>query len=382
MINELTNDSLVAYTYDLNGNRTMPGYTTGPANELTSDGTWNYTYDKNGNLIGKANPVTSETWSYGYDNKNRLVSVQQTIGGVVQMRATYVYDALGQRIEKDVWTQGSGSAVITRFAYDRGEIWADLDASNALQTRYVRGDRVLELLARIVSGSVAWFLTDRMKSVRNVADNTGAVTDAITYDGYGNVTSETSQENVGAYKYDGYRYDSETGLYRPDRSTGRYYNPMTGLWVSVDPLAFTADDSNLYRYVANNPVNATDPLGLERTLSCKTRINEADIVANRKCGSVAWPIRWILSEKTKKGGVIVQHVKVTLNITDCECPPKAVNSDCWGGKATEFWEAWLVDKGTKGGKNDMTDSWSCLPQTGETKSPGMTIEGEAIFLKI
>ena len=39
---ELTNDSVVTYSYDLNGNRTMTGYTTGLANELASDGTWDY----------------------------------------------------------------------------------------------------------------------------------------------------------------------------------------------------------------------------------------------------------------------------------------------------------------------------------------------------
>ena len=74
----MTNDSLVTYTYDLNGNRTMTGYATGPANELTSDGTWNYFYDKNGNLIGKMNISTGEVFSYGYDNRNRLISAQDT----------------------------------------------------------------------------------------------------------------------------------------------------------------------------------------------------------------------------------------------------------------------------------------------------------------
>ena len=77
-VDELTNDSQVTYTYDLNGNRTMTGYATGPANELTSDGTWNYFYDKNGNQVGKHNPSTGEAYTYGYDNRNRIVSAQDT----------------------------------------------------------------------------------------------------------------------------------------------------------------------------------------------------------------------------------------------------------------------------------------------------------------
>ncbi len=268
---ELTNDSQVTYTYDLNGNRTMTGYATGPANEMTSDGTWDYFYDKNGNQVGKQNPSTGEVFSYGYDNRNRLVSAQDTTTSGVQMQATYVYDAPGQRIEKDVW---AGSTTTTRFAYDGRQIWADLTSSNSLQTRYVRGDRVLELLARIVSGTAAWFLADWMGSVRNVVDNTGAVIDTITYDGYGNITNERNPATGGQYKYDGYRYDSETGLYRPDATTARYYNPLTGLWVGRDQFqfllldleGFSAGDTNLYRYVFNDPTNSTDPTGCQSNL--------------------------------------------------------------------------------------------------------------------
>ncbi len=159
-------------------------------------------------------------------------------------------------------TQG-GSTVTTRFAYDGREIWADLTSTNSLQTRYVRGERVLELLARIAGGTVAWILADRMGSVRNVVGNTGAVIDTISYDGYGNITNESSPSNGGHCKYDGYRYDSETGWYRPDPTVGRYYVSSVGGWFGQDSLGFLAGDANLYRYVVNNPVNAMDPSGLD-----------------------------------------------------------------------------------------------------------------------
>ena len=84
--NKLTNDSVVAYSYDLNGNRTMSGYTTGLANELTSDGIWNYFYDKNGNLIGKTNSTTGENWTYGYDNRNQLTSATEAINGFARQK--------------------------------------------------------------------------------------------------------------------------------------------------------------------------------------------------------------------------------------------------------------------------------------------------------
>ena len=41
----------------------------------------------------------------------------------------------------------------------------------------------------------------------------------------------------------------------------RYYDWNTGRWISQDPIGFDAGDGNLYRYVKNGPVFATDPTG-------------------------------------------------------------------------------------------------------------------------
>jgi len=37
------------------------------------------------------------------------------------------------------------------------------------------------------------------------------------------------------------------------------YDPTIGRWISEDPVEFEAGDSNLFRYVKNNPVADTDP---------------------------------------------------------------------------------------------------------------------------
>jgi RHS repeat-associated protein len=102
-------------------------------------------------------------------------------------------------------------------------------------------------------------LTDDEGSVRQLVDNTGALQDTITYDGYGNVTAETNTSFGDRYKYTGRELDTETNL---QYNRARYYDAKSGRWTSQDPLGFDAGDSNLYRYVHNEPSVIEDPSGL------------------------------------------------------------------------------------------------------------------------
>jgi RHS repeat-associated protein len=58
----------------------------------------------------------------------------------------------------------------------------------------------------------------------------------------------------------GYQRDSEVDLYFV---RARYYDFAAGRWVSRDPIGLAGGDPNLYRYVANDPVNRADPGGLQ-----------------------------------------------------------------------------------------------------------------------
>jgi RHS repeat-associated protein len=227
---------------------------------LLGDGVYTYAYDNEGSLTSKTKTATGEHWTFGYDNANELTSVtDKSSTNTLLMQATYVYDAFGQRIEKDVWTSSTGT-VVTRFGYDQGNVWVDLNGSNQLQYRRFFLDGVDQVFARIdSSGNAAWYLPDRMGSIRDITDATGAVQDHINYDGFGNVTSESNTSFGDRYKWTGREFDSETGL---QYNRARYYNPGTGRWINQDPIGFAGGDVNLYRYVWNITPILSDPWGL------------------------------------------------------------------------------------------------------------------------
>jgi RHS repeat-associated protein len=262
---ELTDAGGTVYGYDLAGNRTMTGYSTGTGNELLNDGTWTYTYDHDGQMTEKSMGASATTWFYSYNNAGQMTSAiedSQPTGGTLLAQATFVYDAMGNRVEQDEYTQSSGLTTVTRFAYDGQNVWADLNGSNQLQTRRVFLNGVDQVFARMdSSGNAAWYLGDHMGSIRVVMNSADTTTDVIGYDAFGNVTNESSSTFGDRYHWSGREFDALTGL---QFNRNRYYSAPIGRWLTRDPLGFSARDPNLYRYAGNNPANLTDPSG-ERT---------------------------------------------------------------------------------------------------------------------
>jgi RHS repeat-associated protein len=242
--------SNITYGYDANGNPDTTGYTTGAGNEMTHSPGVTYTYDNVGNMITAT--TSSGTTTYTYDFANRMTNVD--INGT--MAATYTYDALGRRISIDdsgtkTWTVYNG-----KTADDNP--YADFTSSGSLNMRYVDGLAIDELFARTdSSGNTAWYLRDNVGSF--YADvTTTMVLDAVVYDPYGNLVTETNASEGDRFKFAGMEYDSVTGLYYDH---ARYYDAAIGRFVSQDPMGFAAGDSNLYRYVTNSPTESTDPTG-------------------------------------------------------------------------------------------------------------------------
>jgi RHS repeat-associated protein len=95
-------------------------------------------------------------------------------------------------------------------------------------------------------------------STRQVISTSGSVLDAITYDPYGSIVSQTNASNAPRFLYAGGAYDSLTGNYQ---FGARWERPTDGNWTSQDPLGL-GPDTNPYRYVGNSPTDAIDRNGM------------------------------------------------------------------------------------------------------------------------
>ncbi len=249
-----------AYAYDANGNRTGTGYSTTVMNEtLTSPGVITYTYDNAGNMISADSGGTFTTYTYDY--RNRLTEVKQ--GGT--LIATYTYNALDQRIGIQD-SGGSTTWTIYNGTSPDALPYADFNGSGgALLTRYVSGPGMVngavvgELLARTSSGgTTAWYLAEKLDSVRDVVSSAGSVLDHVVYDSFGNITTETNASNGDRFKFAGMEFDATAVEYFDH---ARWASPTAGRFLTRDPLSFKAQDTNLYRYVHNSPTDAVDRSG-------------------------------------------------------------------------------------------------------------------------
>ncbi|MFO0011239.1 MAG: putative Ig domain-containing protein [Planctomycetota bacterium] len=244
------------YQYDANGNRVGAGVVLGLGNRLLEDGTFRYAYDNEGNLVEKLRLSSNEKWLYSYDHRNRMTRAEsRSAAGATLQVIQYGYDPLNRRIsiEKD------GATLST--VYVGQSPWADFDGAGNLVARYMPGSQIDELLSRYrPSEGVSWYLVDRLGSMTHIADNTGAIVSQVSYDSYGNILSETNPARGDRFKFAGREWDEATGLYY---NRARYYDPKAGRFVSEDPLAFWGGDANLRRYAGNDPVNSTDPMGLQ-----------------------------------------------------------------------------------------------------------------------
>ena len=130
-------------------------------------------------------------------------------------------------------------------------------------------EAVDDILARTSSGgTTAWYLTDRLGSVRDIVNTSGTVIDHIVYDSYGNILSETSPSNGDRFKFTGMEWDAAIGQYYDH---ARWYGATAGGSRWSDPSAFDSGDTNLFCYVGNGATSFVDPSGDQDALPTPRR---------------------------------------------------------------------------------------------------------------
>ena len=93
---------------------------------------------------------------------------------------------------------------------------------------------------------MAWYLPDRLGTIRDLINNTGSIIDHVDYSAFGTVLDESSPSSG----------DRMTGFARMERDTvtgmnlavNRVQNPSTGRWTGHKPLGFAAGDADLNWY--------------------------------------------------------------------------------------------------------------------------------------
>ena len=179
------------------------------------------------------------------------------------MIATYTYNALDQRI--GIQESGGQTWTVYNGANADALPYADFNGSGTLLTRYVSGPGMVngaavdELLARTSSGgTTAWYLTDKLDSVRDIVSSSGTELDHVVYDSFGNILTETNASNGDRFKFAGMEFDATISQYLDG---ARWYNPAGGKFVRIDPAGLSSGDENLFRYVSNCPLTYYDPTG-------------------------------------------------------------------------------------------------------------------------
>jgi len=242
-------------TYNANNQLTLPGYT----------------YDRNGRL------TSNGARSYVWDARNQLSQITGATS------AQFSYDAMGRRSRKSINT------VATQFLYDGPNTIEELSDGPApvVNATILTGLRVDEAFGRTKGTTKTDYLTDHLGSTVALSDASAALSTSYSYEPYGRAT-QTGVPDDNARAFTGREDDGTALLYY----RARYYDPVSGRFLSEDPMGLEGGDFNLYSYVLRNPLTFVDPFGLYRCVDGAVCDFTPDMDADLTCfeGCVKRPI--------------------------------------------------------------------------------------------
>jgi RHS repeat-associated protein len=246
--------------YDNNGNRTQVtgsganSYVINNLNQYTSDAvTGTMLYDTKGNLTSAAG------WTYTYDAQNRLRTMQGP-----GMTITLTYDPLNRVITRNV------NGAVTQNVWEGWNLIEEHRPDWSIQRCYLQGANQNEMVAAFDGGVYTnhWFWQDGRGNTSHITGDAANLFERYTYDlsGAPKFYDEWDNERFGGSVYDtrflfaGSQYLPETGLYD---MRNRFYSPVLNRFLQTDPIGFAGDALNLYRYCGDDPVDRSDPMGLD-----------------------------------------------------------------------------------------------------------------------
>jgi RHS repeat-associated protein len=210
-----------------------------------------YRFDRSGNVIRRIDHRGALRLQW--DAAHRLIEAHRD--GVTTL---YKYDALGRRIEKCT------GAKRVRFAWDADALVADVgDADDATGTarEWVYMPASFEPLAVICSRPesprVLHYHNDPNGAPIRLTDSAGKVWWAAAYTAHGGIARLSVNDFDQPLRLQGQYEDAESSLHY---NRHRYFDPISGAFVSSDPLGVIAGEDP-YRYAPNTFAWA-DPLGL------------------------------------------------------------------------------------------------------------------------
>jgi len=257
-VTAMTPGSGTAHNYDEDASSNLTELPTGAsgtyndASELTSSTlsgtTTNYTYNADGERT-QASIGGTTTVSASYNGAQELASYSNALANTTSAS----YEGGGVRASVTT-TPSGGSSSTQHFTWDEAGSNPQLlmDSTNAYV--YGPGSTPIEQVNES-SGNFEYLICDTLGSVRGVVSSSGSLTASTSYDAWGNPESSGGLTSYTSIGFAG-GYTDPTGLIY---LVHRYYDPVTGQFVSSDPLI--GQTLQPYEYSTDDPVNGDDPTG-------------------------------------------------------------------------------------------------------------------------